>query len=111
IAAHEGQLFGPLNQLLGLLTALGLLLLSVSGLRMWWRRRTPKTLGAPPPLVQPRIQATFVAMFLLLSLYIPMFGASALLVVLLERFVLSRNGSIRKWLSLGPGSYQDPMPQ
>jgi len=102
IAAHEGQLFGPLNQLLGLLTALGLLLLSVSGLRMWWRRRTSKTLGAPPPLVQPRIQATFVAMFLLLSLYIPMFGASALLVVLLERFVLSRNETLRHWLSLRP---------
>jgi uncharacterized iron-regulated membrane protein len=111
IAAHEGQLFGPLNQLLGLLTALGLLLLSLSGLWMWWRRRIPGTLGAPVPLVQPRIQATFVLLFLLLSLYIPMFGASALLVAILERFVLSRNEAIRQWLSLGPLAHQDQLPQ
>ena len=39
IAAHEGQLFGWPNQLLGLLTAVGLILLCASGLIMWWRRR------------------------------------------------------------------------
>jgi uncharacterized iron-regulated membrane protein len=38
IAAHEGRLFGWPNQLLGLLTALGLLLLSLSGVVLWWRR-------------------------------------------------------------------------
>jgi uncharacterized iron-regulated membrane protein len=78
----------------------GRLSISVSDRWMWWRRRIPGTLGAPVPLVQPRIQATFVVLFLLLSLYIPMFGASALFVVLLERCILSRNESIRRWLSL-----------
>jgi uncharacterized iron-regulated membrane protein len=106
IAAHEGQLFGLPNQLLGLLTALGLILLSCSGLWMWWRRRVPNTLGAPLPLVQPHIQLTFVALFLILSLYLPMFGASAILVTFLEHFILRRNEAIRKWLSLGAPSLQ-----
>jgi uncharacterized iron-regulated membrane protein len=35
VAAHEGQLFGWPNQLLGLTTALGLILLCVSGVIMW----------------------------------------------------------------------------
>ena len=38
VAAHEGQLFGLFNQLLGLFTAIGLLLLSVSAVILWWRR-------------------------------------------------------------------------
>jgi uncharacterized iron-regulated membrane protein len=105
IAAHEGQLFGLPNQLLGLLTALGLILLSCSGLWMWWRRRAPETLGAPAPLIQPQFQAFFLILLLLLSLYIPMFGASALAVMLLERCVLCRNETIRRWLSLGPPSF------
>ena len=36
IAAHEGQLFGLTNQLLGLFTALGLIAVCVSAVVMWW---------------------------------------------------------------------------
>lgn len=39
IAMHEGALFGWLNQLLGLLTALAVTGISVTGLYLWWRRR------------------------------------------------------------------------
>jgi uncharacterized iron-regulated membrane protein len=46
IAAHEGQLFGWANQLLGLLTALGLILLCISAVIIWWRRRELGVLGA-----------------------------------------------------------------
>ncbi len=53
IAAHEGQLFGWPNQLLGVLTAIGLILLSVSSVIMWWRRRpeggSPWTSSSPTP--------------------------------------------------------------
>lgn len=51
IAAHEGQLFGGLNQFLGVLTAAGLVLLCVSAVIMWWQRRPDKAhLGAPSRL-------------------------------------------------------------
>ncbi len=49
IAVHEGQLFGWPNQLLGLVTAAGLVLLTVSSVTMWWRRREPGSLGAQSP--------------------------------------------------------------
>jgi hypothetical protein len=46
MAAHEGQLFGISNQLLGLFTVIGLLLLSASAVILWWRRRAVGVLGA-----------------------------------------------------------------
>jgi len=39
IAWHEGQLFGWINQLIGLLTAIALITIAVSGTRMWWKKR------------------------------------------------------------------------
>lgn len=39
IATHEGQLFGRINQAILLLTAAGLVLVSVSATVMWWRQR------------------------------------------------------------------------
>jgi len=47
VAAHEGQLFGIANQLLGLFTAICLIVLSISAFVLWWRRRPEKVLGAP----------------------------------------------------------------
>ena len=39
IAWHEGQLLGWFNQMIGLLTALALITMAVSGTKMWWKRR------------------------------------------------------------------------
>ena len=52
IAAHEGQLFGIANQLLGLVTALGLIAICVSAVVMWWRRRLGGAFGVPAPRVE-----------------------------------------------------------
>ena len=45
VAAHEGQLFGLFNQLLGVFMATGLVLLSISAVVMWWRTTPGKCLG------------------------------------------------------------------
>jgi uncharacterized iron-regulated membrane protein len=47
-------LFGPVNQLVLALTAIGLLAMIVWGYRMWWQRRPTRAdrrrpLGDPPP--------------------------------------------------------------
>lgn len=103
IAAHEGQLFGWPNQLLGLFTAAGLVLLCLSGVVMWWRRRDGGVLGAPKPLPRPRGSLALLATIVLLGLYLPLFGASLLVVLLLERLVLCRIPPVRDWLGLrGP---------
>ncbi len=100
IAAHEGQLFGWPNQLLGLLTAAGLVLLCASGLVMWWRRREQGVLGAPKATLSPRISAGLVVLVVLLGLYLPLFGVSLVLVLLAEKLVLGRVPAVRDWLGL-----------
>ena len=45
---HEGKMFGLANQLLMLLACLLILLASVSGLVMWWKRRPQGRFGVPP---------------------------------------------------------------
>jgi uncharacterized iron-regulated membrane protein len=100
VAAHEGQLFGFANQMLSLFTAIGLFTLSISALVMWWRRRPEGALGAPVPLRRVRASAGLVLLTVALALYFPFLGGSMILVALVERFVLGRVASTRRWLGL-----------
>jgi uncharacterized iron-regulated membrane protein len=101
VAAHEGQLFGWFNQLLGALTAVGLVVLTVSSTVMWLRRRAPGTLGAPPAgLVQRRYSRLVFVLIVLLAAVLPLFGASAIAVLGLERWILRRSPRARKFLGL-----------
>jgi uncharacterized iron-regulated membrane protein len=91
IAAHEGQLFGLPNQLLGFCTALGLLVLSTSGVVMWWRRRPGGSLGIPAPRVAEfRIPGSLRVAIVLLGLLVPMLGASLVVLWIVDRLVPRR---------------------
>lgn len=103
VAAHEGALFGLANQLLGTATAVGLMLLSVSGAVLWWRRRPIGLIGAPIPLSRPRYGPVLLAAIGALAIALPMFGATLLTVLLIERWVLRRIDPVRRWLALRPG--------
>lgn len=88
VAWHEGQLFGWVNQLIGLLTALALLAVSILGLVMWWRRKPEGRLGAPPRAQgAPRWPLAVLA---LLGLLMPLFGASLLVVWAADRAIARR---------------------
>jgi uncharacterized iron-regulated membrane protein len=100
IAAHEGQLFGLANQLLGLAAAMGLIVVCLSAVVLWWRRRDPGTLGAPQPLVSVHGTAGLLGVLALLTVLLPLFGASLVVVLLLERFVLRRVAGVGRWLGL-----------
>jgi uncharacterized iron-regulated membrane protein len=100
IAAHEGQLFGPLNQVLGMLTALSLIGLSVTGYIMWWQRRPDGRLGAPPPVPDGRLSVGLGVLILALAIVLPVLGASLIAVALIERLVLSRIHPVSAWLGL-----------
>ena len=102
VAAHEGQLFGLLNQLLGLFTATCLLVVSASAAVLWWRRRPGGVLGAPIPQGAPRFSAGLLAMVLALALLLPLLGVSLGVVAVLERVVLARVPPIQRWLGLRP---------
>jgi uncharacterized iron-regulated membrane protein len=102
VAVHEGQLFGWLNQLMNLATALGLILLSVSSVVMWWRRRPDDVLGAPPALAPRAVSIGFVAVLIGLGLFLPLLGVTLVAVLLIERLVLRRLPGARHWLGLRP---------
>lgn len=100
IALHEGQLFGLPNQLLGLATALGLCLLSLSAAIMWWRRRPKGKLGAPPLLSSDRLPRGLFALLTAMALLLPMFTLSLCAIVLVERLILRRHEKLARWLGL-----------
>ncbi len=97
VAIHEGQAFGWINLLVNLVTALMLMLLSISSVALWWRRRTPGTLGAPRAAVRPALAWSFAAMVAAMAVMLPLFGASLLLVLLIDRILPARP---RAWLGL-----------
>jgi uncharacterized iron-regulated membrane protein len=100
VAIHEGALFGIANQILSTLTALLLIILAISGAVMWWRRRPIGLLGAPIPLSRPRFGAGLIAAIVALGLYLPMFGATLIVVLVIERAILTRIPAPRTWLNL-----------
>jgi uncharacterized iron-regulated membrane protein len=86
VAAHEGQLFGIANQLLGLATALGLVTMCVSAAVMWWRRRPGGRLGIPAARVEGfRIAWSLGIAILALGVLLPAFGASLVVLALTTR--------------------------
>ncbi|WP_295638365.1 PepSY domain-containing protein [Novosphingobium sp.] len=102
VAWHEGQLFGWVNQLIGLLTALMLVTLVVSGFVMWRRRKPESGLGAPPALtgpVWPRGWG-FRVLALFLLVWLPLFTLSLVTVALVERLVLPRLPGLSRWLGI-----------
>ncbi|MFJ4375946.1 PepSY-associated TM helix domain-containing protein [Pseudomonas japonica] len=85
VMLHEGKVFGVVNQLLILLICLMVLLGSVSGLVMWWKRRPEGGLGVPPLRHDlPRWKTATVVM-LVLGVAFPLVGVSMLVVWLLDR--------------------------
>ncbi len=99
IAAHEGNLFGWFNLVLGVLTCAGLILISVSGFILWRKRKPDAVLGAPPAMPS-RIGFTVVAITLGLALFLPLLAISLVALLLVEFIVLRRITSVSQWLGL-----------
>lgn len=103
IALHEGRLFGWPNQVLGLLTAIGLVGVCASAVWLWLSRRDPGTLGAPPPGVPPGRSVPLVGALVALGVVLPLFGLSLVAMLGLEWLVLRRIPAVAAWLGLRTG--------
>jgi uncharacterized iron-regulated membrane protein len=100
IAWHEGHLFGWVNQLIGLLTAIALFVMAISGFVLWRRRKSEEVLGAPPlPHVPARIGGV-VVIILLLAALLPLLAVSLIILWLIERLILPRLPKISHWLGV-----------
>tara|TARA_R110000772_G_scaffold73034_16_gene159076 strand:- start:7558 stop:8913 length:1356 start_codon:yes stop_codon:yes gene_type:complete len=84
IAWHEGQLFGWINQLIGVMMALMLIMLCGTSILMWWKRRPPGRLGAPTSPKPPAKQRTAMLILSVLALLLPMLLASIILIIVIE---------------------------
>lgn len=102
IAWHEGQLFGWLNQLIGLLTAIALVLVAASGFIMWRRRKPDAQLGAPPRSHSPATLRVVTGITLILACLMPLLGLSLIALLLVERLILPFLPPLRRWLGLVP---------
>lgn len=109
IAWHEGQLFGVVNQVIGVLTALALLTLSVAGFMMWRKRRPAGALGAPPLPADLRKPAFVACAMLALALFLPLLAASLLLLWLIDLALPRVCPAAAAWLGITRSGRSDSM--
>lgn len=100
VAWHEGQLFGLANQLIGVLTAVMLVGMSVTGFVMWRRRKPQEKLGAPPVMRSREAGKGVWVVLLLLAAVLPLLALSLVAVLVFEGLVIRRLPGLRKWLGM-----------
>lgn len=103
IALHEGRLFGLANQLLGLLTCIGMIVIAASSYVMWRKRKpqNPGTLGAPSKAKERRITVGVLIIMLIFGALMPLLGLSIIVVCLLDWFIIRRIRPLRRWFAIG----------
>ncbi len=94
IAWHEGQLFGWINQLIGVLTGLALFILATTGTILWWRRRPAAGGLAPPPAPAERRRG-LILLLAMPALFLPMMALSLIAIVMIDGVLL------RAWRRVG----------
>jgi uncharacterized iron-regulated membrane protein len=96
IAVHQGQEYGPLNRYLMLAGCISVVLLAVSAVTMWWKRRPKGSLGLPPAPADPRAMRGLVIIMAVVGIIYPLVGASLVAAFLIDRAVLlARSDLIR----------------
>jgi uncharacterized iron-regulated membrane protein len=86
VQLHMGNYFGRANQILMLMPCIGIVLLVISGIWMWWKRRPQGRLAAPPKVPGARLNIA-LGLIALAGVMLPLFGASLIAVFALDRMV------------------------
>jgi len=100
ISVHEGQLFGWFNQLLGLMTALGILLIAVSSVVMWWSRKPANSLGAPKTPKNQKLPLLLGLVIVALGTLLPLLGLSLIFILVIEFALLCRIAKVKTFLGI-----------
>ena len=91
IAVHQGMQYGWINRIVMLLGCIGVWVLAISGLMMWWKRRPPslfaRRIGAPPGPDGARARFAVLAIVLPFAVLYPLTGLSLLAALIVDRLV------------------------
>ena len=79
-----------------------IIFLCVSGPMLWWRRRPrgSTSLGAPRAKMPIRTTPLLAIVLVALGLFLPLFGASLLLLILVDQLVLRRVPRLGRWFDV-----------
>jgi len=99
IGLHEGRSFGLWSFWGAALMCLAVTFMCITGPLMWWRRRPRGTgrLGAPRGRMPIRATPAFAVALVALGLFLPLFGVSLLVVLVLDQVVLRRVPALASW--------------
>ncbi|GGA14454.1 membrane protein [Paenibacillus marchantiophytorum] len=98
IALHQGEYFGVVNQILCLLVCLGIILVAVSGVIMWWLRKPEKRVGAPALPKDFKMVKWVAVVTIGLGIIFPLVGISLLIVLTLDALVIRRVPALKQLL-------------
>lgn len=78
---HVGSIYGTTTKVLALLTCVALVLLAITGVWMWWRRRPRGTWGLPPSNAGVGVPVWLVGLIVVLGILMPAVGISLLVIL------------------------------
>ena len=88
VYTHQGTQFGQINRWIMLLGCLGVWVLAISGMVMWWKRRPPslsaRRLGAPTAPSGARVRIAVLAIVIPLCILYPLTGLSLIAALLID---------------------------
>lgn len=94
ISIHMGQAFGVVNQIVLALACAAMVLMSVSAVVMWWKRRPAGGIGAPTVPADWRIPRGILMIAIAAGIFFPLVGLSLIMVAIIELALLGA-GRIR----------------
>jgi uncharacterized iron-regulated membrane protein len=99
INVHQGQEWGTFNQILMLVTCLSIILMSVSAVIMWWKRRPSGRLGVPPAPPRKSVYVGLWAVAIAFGLAFPMTGIAIVVMILIDQTLLRFLPPLRRLFS------------
>jgi len=85
IAVHQGQEYGAVNRYVMLAGCVSIVLLAITSVTMWWKRRPSGSLGVPPRPPQAAATRVLAAIVVPFAIFFPLVGASLLAAFAVER--------------------------
>jgi uncharacterized iron-regulated membrane protein len=87
ISVHTGRQYGAINRWVMLAGCVSIVLLGISSIVMWWKRRPKGVLGAPPRCDGTRLARGAIVIAAILGFLFPLLGASMLVALAIDTVI------------------------